>query len=93
MTKAKAAYINVNTKDECREAEGKAILGQRYKRDIVKLIRAQDEDRLEKLIPIRRGRISRSAHANVFAKRASGEGGNLHIVDEPPLSTMPTTAK
>jgi uncharacterized protein (DUF2252 family) len=46
-----------------REAHGKVILGQGGKRDVVTLIKAQNEDRLENLIPVRHGRMSQSAFA------------------------------
>jgi len=49
---------------ECpRESHGKIVLGQGDKRDVVKLIQAQNEDRLENLIPIRHGRMAQSAFA------------------------------
>ncbi len=69
------AKINLRTKEQrleagkalrgkCpRESHGKIILGQGNKRDVVKLIQAQNEDRLENLIPIRHGRMAQSAFA------------------------------
>lgn len=69
------ANINLRTKEQrfavgkalrgkCpRERHGKVILGQVNKRDVVKLIQAQNEDRLENLIPIRHGRMAQSAFA------------------------------
>ncbi|MGE0094480.1 MAG: DUF2252 domain-containing protein [Alphaproteobacteria bacterium] len=45
-----------------RGSHGKVILGQ-GKRDIVKLIKASNEDRLKNLIPIRHGRMVQSSFA------------------------------
>ncbi len=44
-------------------SHGKVILGHGDKRDIVELIEASNEDRLENLIPIRHGRMLQSAFA------------------------------
>ena len=46
-----------------RESHGKIVLGQGNKRDVVKLIEAQNEDRLENLVPIRHGRMVQSSFA------------------------------
>jgi len=46
-----------------RLSHGKVVLGQGDKRDVVKLIQAQNEDRLENLVPIRHGRMSQSSFA------------------------------
>jgi uncharacterized protein (DUF2252 family) len=46
-----------------REAHGKVDIAAGSKRDVVKLIKAQNEDRLENLIPVRHGRMSQSAFA------------------------------
>jgi uncharacterized protein (DUF2252 family) len=45
-----------------RKSHGEVVLGQ-GERDIVKLIEASNEDRLENLIPIRHGRMAQSAFA------------------------------
>jgi uncharacterized protein (DUF2252 family) len=45
-----------------RKSHGKVVLGQ-GERDVVKLIEASNEDRLENLIPIRHGRMVQSAFA------------------------------
>jgi uncharacterized protein (DUF2252 family) len=75
MAKAKPKHTKLETKDERRatgkalrgktprEEHGKVILGQGNKRDVVELIKAQNEDRLENLIPVRHGRMSQSAFA------------------------------
>ncbi len=46
-----------------RALHGKVILGQGDERDIVELIEASNEDRLDNLIPIRHGRMLQSAFA------------------------------
>ena len=46
-----------------RSSHGKVILGQGKKRDIVALIKASNEGRLENLIPIRHGRMLQSPFA------------------------------
>ena len=46
-----------------RSAHGKIVLGHGDKRDIVALIEDSNKDRLEKLIPIRHGRMLQSAFA------------------------------
>jgi len=43
-----------------RALHGKVILGQGADRDIVKLIKASNHDRLENLVPIRHGRMAQS---------------------------------
>ena len=51
-------------REKCpRLSHGKVILGQGKKRDIVALIKASNEGRLENLIPIRHGRMLQSAFA------------------------------
>jgi uncharacterized protein (DUF2252 family) len=75
MAKPRAKQPKLQTKDERRatgsllrgkaprEAHGKVILGQGSNRDVVGLIKAQNEGRLENLIPVRHGRMSESAFA------------------------------
>jgi hypothetical protein len=46
-----------------RWSHGKVVLGQGEKRDVVALIEASNEDRVENLIPIRHGRMLQSAFA------------------------------
>jgi uncharacterized protein (DUF2252 family) len=46
-----------------RTSHGKVVLGQGDKRDVVELIEASNEDRLENLVPIRHGRMVQSAFA------------------------------
>jgi uncharacterized protein (DUF2252 family) len=46
-----------------REAHGPAIIGHTGKRDIVAMIKTQNEDRLENLVPVRHGRMAQSAFA------------------------------
>ncbi|HPU15702.1 MAG TPA: DUF2252 family protein, partial [Polymorphobacter sp.] len=46
-----------------RDVHGKVIIGSDADRDIVKLIKAQNEGRLENLLPVRHGRMSQSAFA------------------------------
>ena len=51
-------------RDQCpRLAHGKVVLGHGDQRDIVALIKASNEDRVEKLIPIRHGRMLESPFA------------------------------
>jgi uncharacterized protein (DUF2252 family) len=51
-------------REKCpRSSHGKVILGQGKKRDIVALIKASNEGRLENLIPVRHGRMLQSAFA------------------------------
>jgi uncharacterized protein (DUF2252 family) len=51
-------------RDKCpRTSHGKVVLGQGEKRDIVALIEASNDDRLEHLVPIRHGRMLQSPFA------------------------------
>jgi uncharacterized protein (DUF2252 family) len=51
-------------RDKCpRLAHGKVILGHGDKRDVIALIRASNEGRLEELIPVRHGRMLESPFA------------------------------
>jgi hypothetical protein len=51
-------------REKCpRSSQGKVILGQGEKRDIVTLIEASNKDRLKNLIPVRHGRMFQSAFA------------------------------
>lgn len=51
-------------RDKCsRASHGKVVLGQGPKRDIVALIKASNEDRLQNLVPIRHGRMLQSEFA------------------------------
>jgi uncharacterized protein (DUF2252 family) len=51
-------------RDKCpRSAHGEKVLGQGAKRDIVALIKASNEDRLENLVPVRHGRMLQSPFA------------------------------
>jgi uncharacterized protein (DUF2252 family) len=51
-------------REKCpRSSHGKTILGQGDKRDIVALIEASNEDRVENLIPVRHGRMVQSVFA------------------------------
>lgn len=51
-------------RDKCsRASHGKVVLGQGPKRDIVALIKASNEDRLQNLVPIRHGRMLQSSFA------------------------------
>lgn len=51
-------------RDKCpRPSHAKIVLGQGAKRDIVALIKASNEDRLENLVPIRHGRMLQSPFA------------------------------
>jgi uncharacterized protein (DUF2252 family) len=52
-------------RDKCpRMSHGKVVLGQgEKKRDIVALVKASNDDRLENLIPVRHGRMVQSAFA------------------------------
>jgi len=51
-------------RDKCpRPAHGKVILGHGGKRDIIALIKASNEGRLEELIPVRHGRMLESPFA------------------------------
>jgi uncharacterized protein (DUF2252 family) len=51
-------------RDSCpRQSHGRAVSGRSKKRDIVALIKASNEDRVETLIPIRHGRMLQSEFA------------------------------
>ena len=51
-------------RDKCtRASHGKVVLGQGDKRDVVALIKASNEDRLQNLVPIRHGRMLQSPFA------------------------------
>lgn len=51
-------------RDKCsRESHGEVVLGQGDKRDVVGLIKASNEGRLENLVPIRHGRMLQSPFA------------------------------
>lgn len=51
-------------RDKCpRPAHGKVVLGHGDKRDVVTLIKASNEGRLEELIPVRHGRMLQSPFA------------------------------
>ena len=75
MAKSKAPAARILTKDQrraagkllrngCRrESHGKVIIGTDAGRDVIKLIKAQNEDRLENLLPVRHGRMAQSAFA------------------------------
>ena len=74
MSKVKAK-VEIRTKEQRHEAgkslrekcprtsHGKVVLGQGDKRDVVELIEASNEDRLQNLVPIRHGRMAQSAFA------------------------------
>ena len=75
MAKSKSAAPKLRTKEERRragkalrvktprQAHGAVIIGTQKNRDVVALIKAQNEDRLENLVPVRHGRMSQSAFA------------------------------
>jgi uncharacterized protein (DUF2252 family) len=75
MTRAGTGSTRLRTKDERhaagkalrdkvpRNAHGKVVVGHSGKRDVIKLITAQNVDRLENLIPVRHGRMAQSAFA------------------------------
>ena len=75
MAKPKSAAPKLTTREERRQAgkalrvktprqaHGTVIIGTDKKRDVVALIKAQNEDRLENLIPVRHGRMAQSAFA------------------------------
>jgi len=75
MAKSKTPSARIRTKGErraagkllrnkCpREAHAKVIIGTDAGRDVIKLIKEQNRDRLENLVPVRHGRMSQSAFA------------------------------
>lgn len=64
-------------RDKCsRASHGKVVLGQGPKRDVVALIKASNEDRLENLVPIRHGRMAQSPFA-FFRGTASVQAHDL----------------
>ena len=63
-TVAERQQAGKSLREKCpRLSHGKVILGQGKKRDIVALIKASNEGRLENLTPIRHGRMLQSAFA------------------------------
>ena len=51
-------------RDKCpRDSHGKVVVGTRGKRDVIALIEASNEDRLENLVPVRHGRMLQSPFA------------------------------
>jgi uncharacterized protein (DUF2252 family) len=63
-TTAERQQAGKSLREKCpRWSHGKVILGQGKKRDIVALIKASNEGRLENLIPIRHGRMLQSPFA------------------------------
>ncbi len=64
LTKEQRHQAGKSLREKCpRSSHGKVILGQGKKRDIVALIKASNEGRLENLIPIRHGRMLQSPFA------------------------------
>jgi uncharacterized protein (DUF2252 family) len=64
LTKEERHQAGKSLRKKCsRSSHGKVILGQGDQRDIVALIEASNEDRVENLIPIRHGRMLQSAFA------------------------------
>jgi hypothetical protein len=64
LTKEQRRQAGKSLREKCsRSSHGKIILGQGKKRDIVALIKASNEGRLENLIPIRHGRMLQSPFA------------------------------
>ena len=64
LTKEQRHQAGKSLRTKCpRSSHGKVIVGQGDQRDIVALIEASNEDRLENLIPIRHGRMLQSAFA------------------------------
>jgi len=64
LTKEQRHQVGKSLRKKCpRPSHGKVILGQSDQRDIVALIEASNEDRLENLVPIRHGRMLQSAFA------------------------------
>jgi uncharacterized protein (DUF2252 family) len=64
LTKEERYQAGRSLRQRCpRLSHGKVILGQGKKRDIVALIKASNEGRLENLIPIRHGRMLQSPFA------------------------------
>ena len=63
LTKEQRHEAGKALRDKClRKSHGEVVLGQ-GERDIIKLIEASNEDRLQNLIPIRHGRMVQSAFA------------------------------
>jgi uncharacterized protein (DUF2252 family) len=63
-TKEQRHQAGKSLRKKCpRSSHGKVILGQGDQRDIVALMEASNEDRLENLIPVRHGRMLQSAFA------------------------------
>ena len=51
-------------RDKCpRDSHGKVVVGTRGQRDVIALIEASNEDRLENLVPVRHGRMLQSPFA------------------------------
>ncbi len=51
-------------RDKCpRDSHGKVVVGTRGERDVIALIEASNEDRLENLVPVRHGRMLQSPFA------------------------------
>ncbi len=64
LTKEQRHQAGKSLRKKCpRPSHGKVVLGQGDQRDIVALIEASNEDRLENLIPIRHGRMLQSSFA------------------------------
>jgi uncharacterized protein (DUF2252 family) len=64
LTKEQRHQAGKSLREKCpRSSHGKVILGQGKKRDIVALIKASNEGRLENLIPVRHGRMLQSPFA------------------------------
>jgi len=63
-TKEQRHDAGKSLREKCpRTSHGKVVLGQGDKRDVVELIEASNEDRLQNLVPIRHGRMAQSAFA------------------------------
>ena len=61
-TSAERQQAGKALRDKCpRASHGEVVLGQGDKRDVVALIKASNEGRLENLVPIRHGRMLQSA--------------------------------
>jgi len=64
LSKEQRHEAGKSLREKClRKSHGEVVLGQGDKRDVVELIEASNEDRLENLIPIRHGRMVQSAFA------------------------------
>jgi uncharacterized protein (DUF2252 family) len=64
LTKEQRHEAGKSLREKClRTSHGEIVLGQGDKRDIVELIEASNEDRLQNLVPIRHGRMVQSAFA------------------------------